>query len=144
METKLWTPLLDLERDFRAMVDRYWPTEPGDHPQFRLRTDMHREQDKLVVTVEIPGIDIEKDVEVTVEDDVLTIKGEKHDEREVKEEDHYMKERHYGSFERRIVLPDGVDPDAVIATYDKGVLTVTVPIPEVSEPAPKSIPVKAG
>lgn len=46
-------------------------------------------------------------------------------------------------FERRIVLSDGVDPDTVTATYDKGVLAVAVPIPEVSEPAPKSIPVKA-
>lgn len=141
MELKTWSPLLDLEREMRSMLGRHWPTEPG--APVRLTTDMRREGDKLVVAVEMPGVDPEKDVDVSVEGDALTIKGEKAEEREVREEDRYLRERSYGRFERTLMLPDGVDPDAVTASYDKGVLTVEVPIPEVKNET-RSIPVKSG
>lgn len=142
MELKTWSPLLDLEREMRSMLGRYWPAEPGEGP-VRLTTDMHREGDKLVVTVEMPGINPEKDIDVSVEGDALTIKGEKTGEREVREEDHYLRERSYGRFERTLMLPDGVDPASVTASYDKGVLSVEVPIPEIKTET-RSIPVKAG
>lgn len=142
MELKTWSPLLDLEREMRSMLGRYWPAEAGEGP-VRLTTDMHREGDKLVVTVEMPGVDPDKDVEVSLEGDTLIIKGEKSGEREVREEDRFLKERRYGRFERTLVLPDGVDPDSIAANYDKGVLTVEVPIPDVRTET-RSIPVKAG
>lgn len=143
MELKTWTPLLDLERDLRTMFDRYWPAEASEH-SLRLVTDMHRDDGELVVTVEMPGMDIEKDIDVSVEGDMLTIKGEKTEESEIDEEDRYLHERRFGRFERRIALPDGVDPDTVRASYEKGVLTVQVPLPEVSQPEARKIPVKAG
>lgn len=142
MELKTWTPLLDLEREMRSAFSRYWPAEMGEG-MVRVTADMHREDDKLVVTLEMPGIDPEKDIDVSVEGDALIIKGEKSDEREVNEDDRYLHERRYGRFERTMMLPDGVDPESVSASYDKGVLTIEVPIPE-TEAQVRTIPVKAG
>lgn len=143
MELKTWSPLFDLEREMRSMFDRYWPAESAER-SMRLVTDMHREGDNLLVTVELPGIDPEKDLEVAVEGGVLTIKGEKTDEREVKEEDRFVHERRYGRFERTVMLPDGVDPDSVTASYDQGVLTIEIPIPEAEEPGTRTIPIQSG
>lgn len=143
MELKTWSPLFDLEREMRSMFDRYWPSEAGER-SLRLVTDMHREGDKLVVTVELAGIDPEKDLEVSVEGDVLTIRGEKSEQRKVEEEDRFLHERRYGRFERAVMLPDGVDADAVTATYDQGVLTIEVPVPQIQEPGTRSIPIRTG
>lgn len=141
MQLSTWSPLLDVEREMRNILGRYWPAE-GDGT-VRVTTDMHRDDDKLIVTVEMPGVDPEKDIDVAVEGESLVIKGEKRAERELKEEDHYLRERRYGRFERTLKLPGGVDPDAISATYDKGVLTVEVPIPEPRTEA-RPIPVKTG
>lgn len=127
----------------RSMFDRYWPAEAGER-SVRLSTDMHREGNKLLITVELPGIDPEKDLEVSVEGDVLTITGHKTGEREVQEEDRYLHERRYGRFERAVMLPDGVDPDAVEASYDQGILTIEIPIPEVEASGTRTIPIRAG
>lgn len=142
MQLKRWVPLQDLETEIRSIFDRYWPAEERLLPN-KLVADMHREEGDLVVTIELPGVDPEKDVDIVVEDDTLIIKGEKSDEREVDEEDHFLRERRYGHFERRIFLPDGVDPEQISAAYDQGVLTVRVPIPAAAEAAPRRIPVKA-
>lgn len=78
------------------------------------------------VSVELPGID-PQDVEVTVDDGVLTIRGEKKQEEESREKNVYRRERAYGSFRRTLALPGGVDESAAKATFDKGVLTVDLP-----------------
>lgn len=142
MQLQLWRPLFDLEREIASIFDRAprFFEEPGF--EFRPMIDLVRGEDRMVVTVELPGIDPETDVEISVLEDVLVIKGEKSIEQEVDEEHHVVKERRYGMFERRIPLPDGVDPESVTADYDKGVLTVTVPMPEETEEAPtRSIPI---
>lgn len=141
---KRWAPLLDLESEMRSIFDRYWPGEEKERLlPHRLVTDMHREGTDLVVTVELPGIDPDQDVAITVEDDILIIKGEKTDERRIDEEDHFLRERRYGHFERRIFLPDGVDPGAITADYDNGVLRIRVPVPAEQEVAARSIPIQA-
>ena len=78
------------------------------------------------ITAELPGMD-EKNVEVKVANGVLTIKGEKQDEKEEKKKDYHMRERSYGSFERSFQVPDGVDADKIEANFKKGVLTVILP-----------------
>lgn len=80
----------------------------------------------VVVEAELPGVD-EKDVTLTVNDGLLTIKGEKKKSHEEKGENHYVMERSYGSFMRSVRLPEGIDEDKVSATFEKGVLTVTAP-----------------
>jgi HSP20 family protein len=95
------------------------------------------------ITAELPGMD-EKNIEVKVTDGILTIKGEKQEEKEEKKKDYYLHERHFGSFERSFGLPEGVDINKIEAAFKKGVLTVTLPKkPEAQKPA-KKIEVKAG
>jgi HSP20 family protein len=86
--------------------------------------DVRDNTNSIVVEAELPGVD-EKDVSVTLANGVLTIKGEKKQEKEEKAENYHLSERSFGSFERSIRLPDTVDDAKVEAKFDKGVLTVT-------------------
>jgi HSP20 family molecular chaperone IbpA len=103
----------------------------------------------LIVKLELPGIDPEKDVRIQIEDDVLMIRGERETKEEVKEQDFYRMESAYGSFERRLPIPEGVKEDDIVATYAEGVLEIALPgaAPkvELEEPKPevKTIPIKA-
>lgn len=93
------------------------------------------------IKAELPGLD-EKDVEVKLVNGGLTIKGEKHEEKEEKQKDYYLHERRFGSFERYFQIPEGVDSEKIEATFSKGVLTVMLPkTPEAQKPE-KTIPVK--
>ena len=85
----------------------------------------------------------EKNVEVKFADGVLTIKGEKREEKEEKKKDYYLSERNYGSFQRAFQVPDGVDADKIEATFKNGVLTVTMPKSAEAQKSAKKITVKA-
>jgi len=95
------------------------------------------------ITAELPGM-AEKDIEVTVTDEMLTIKGEKRVEHEEKGENRYLSERSYGSFQRSFALPRGVDREKVNANFANGVLTVTLPKTQEAQKQEKKIEVKAG
>ncbi len=94
------------------------------------------------ITAELPGMD-EKNIDVKLANGILTIKGEKQDEKEEKQKDYYMRERSYGSFERSFQVPDGVDGDKIEANFKKGVLTLTLPKSAEAQKAEKKITVKA-
>ena len=94
------------------------------------------------ITAELPGMD-EKNVEVKLANGLLTIKGEKQDEKEEKKKDYHMRERSYGSFERSFQVPDGVDADKIEANFKKGVLTVILPKSAEAQKAEKKITVKS-
>jgi HSP20 family protein len=94
------------------------------------------------VTAELPGMD-EKNIEVKVVNGNLTIKGEKQEEKEEKKKDYYLRERHFGSFERSFGIPESVDPDKIEAIFKKGVLTVTLPKKAEAQKPAKKIEVKA-
>jgi HSP20 family protein len=96
---------------------------------------------QIRVTAELAGLD-EKDVEITLHDDVLTIKGEKKQQREEKNERRFLSERSYGAFSRSIALPDNVQQDKIEAAFQKGVLTVTLPKAEPEESKAKKIEIK--
>lgn len=98
--------------------------------------DVAETDENIVVTAELPGVK-QNDVEISVVNDVLTLKGEKKEEKEIKKENYHRIERSYGSFQRSITLPTGVQADKAKATYKDGVLTIT--IPKVEEAKPKSI-----
>jgi HSP20 family protein len=140
MELKLWSPFFDLDKDWHLFD---FPRVAREITGFAIRpsVDLIKKDRELIVTVELPGIDPEN-VEVSLEDDILIIRGEKTDEREISEDDRYMHERTFGTFQRRIPLPDGVSADEVKADYDKGVLTVSVALPEETTPEPRHIPVE--
>ena len=94
------------------------------------------------ITAELPGMD-EKSIEVKLANNVLTIKGEKQEEKEEKKKDYYLHERSFGSFERSFQVPDGVDADKIDASFKKGVLTLTLPKSAEAQKAEKKITVKA-
>lgn len=142
-----WTPfsaVTALERDMQTMLDRLMPDRPVSRQFFEWRpaVDMTREEGELLIRAEVPGIELE-DLDIEIEDNVLHIKGERTVEKEVDEEDRYLAERFYGSFARDIVLPEGVDPDKLDASYRAGIVTIRVPLPEEVLPKARKIEVKS-
>jgi HSP20 family protein len=82
--------------------------------------------DAYEITTELPGLD-EKNIEVKLANGVLSIKGEKQEEKEEKQKDYYRRERSFGSFERSFQIPEGVDTDKIAASFKNGILSVTLP-----------------
>ena len=101
------------------------------------------EKDKTFeVTAELPGLDA-KNIDLQLSDNVLTIKGEKQEEKEEKTKDRYVSERRYGSFRRSLQVPDSVDVDKIEANFKSGILTVTLPKSPEAQKKQKTIPVSA-
>ena len=124
-------------------LESTWPLDLGgvlETPPagvLAMRMEEFVEGDTLVVRAELPGVDPDKDVEITVSDDVLTIAAERREEKTEGEEGKpgYRSEFRYGSYRRSVSLPAGVSADAVTATYQNGILEVRAPIAKpVSEP----------
>jgi HSP20 family protein len=121
--------LLDEVED---MAKRAWDTTMTP------RVDMYEEDNQVIVKAELPGI-AKKDIDISLEDDVLTIKAEKKEETEEgdKETTHYTRERRFGQYVRRMTLPGKMDAENVTATLKKGVLEIKLPRAE--EPEAKQI-----
>jgi HSP20 family protein len=107
------------------------------------RVDVSETDSELRIKAELPGVE-EKDVEVVLAAGVLTIKGEKRQEKEEKKEDYHVVERSYGSFARSFRLPFDVNADQVHATFDKGILTVSLPKPPEAKEQVRKIAVTKG
>jgi HSP20 family protein len=95
--------------------------------------DLVEADDHFVLKADLPGL-AEEDVSIEVRDNALTISGERKAEHERSERGWYRVERSFGSFARSLSLPDGIDPDSISASFDRGVLTVTIPKPEQRKP----------
>jgi HSP20 family protein len=146
MQLVPWRPFGGELSSFRKEMDRLWDRFFADAPFSRVLTedwvpsiDVSETKDNFVVRAELPGLEA-KDVNVTLSGDLLSIKGEKKKEEEEKDEHSYCAERYYGSFQRVFQLPTSVQADKVEATFDKGVLKVT--IPKAEEAKKKEIEVK--
>ena len=142
-------PFVAFRREMDRMFDNFFnglgarALRPSTAWQGVLPTIDVAETDKeMVITAEIPGLN-DKDFEVTLAGDVLTIKGEKKAEQEEKDGNAYYAERRYGAFSRSVRLPFEVKDEQVDANYDKGVLTVRVPKPAEAQRAVRRIEVKA-
>lgn len=126
------SPLLDLRREMNRLFDDFFrgfsPLEPvtGYSGAFAPRMDVTETDKELTIKAELPGMD-EKDVEVMLTRDTLTIRGEKKEEKEEKSGSSYRMERSFGSFSRSIPLPAEVDQDKAAAAFKKGILTITLP-----------------
>jgi len=118
------------------ILDRFFdfdlPTLFGEEEMVVPHFDITETEKDYVISGEIPGIDV-KDLNVTLTDGIITIKGEKKKETEEKEENYHRIERHYGSFERSFRVPDNVKTDKLDANYKDGVLNLTLPKTEISE-----------
>jgi HSP20 family protein len=129
-----WRPfreLEDVERRFdelfnRPYLPRLWRRLPVEEIGWTPTIETFEKEDKFVVKAELPGMKKE-DIDVSVVGDTLTIKGERKAESETKEENYYCCERSYGSFFRSIALPSSVDAKKIEASYEDGVLEVSLP-----------------
>ncbi len=95
--------------------------------------DIYDNEDNIVIKAELPGVS-KKDIEIDIKDRVLTLKGERSADNQVKEDNYYRRERTYGRFERSFTLPANVDPDKIKADYSDGVLKIEVSKPEDQKP----------
>jgi len=150
-ELTTWKPLRELApfRDFERMrrdMDRFWDSffkggvrRTDEDSEWLPSLDVAETKDEIVVKAEVPGMD-PKDIDISLSDGLLTIKGEKKQEREEKEEDYHLVERSYGTFTRSIRLPNEVRRDKISASYKNGVLKVTLPKSE--EAKQKEIKIK--
>jgi HSP20 family protein len=116
----------------RRGMDSLWDRFTGERPTEWLRgewvpsLDVSETKDKVVVKAEAPGID-PKEIAISLKSGILTLKGEKKQEREEKDESYHLIERSYGSFSRSVRLPAEVQEDQVKASYKDGILTITLP-----------------
>jgi HSP20 family protein len=146
MELVPWRPfggeLDSLRKEMDSLWNRFFGERPFTRPfteEWSPSVDISETEDKLLIKAELPGLEA-KDVDVSISGDLLTIKGEKEKEKEEKDEHHYRAERYYGSFQRSFQLSTSVQADKVEATFDKGVLKVT--LPKVEEAKKKQIEIK--
>lgn len=151
----VWRPFESLRREVDRLFEDFdrgffrWPPRALAEPD-RLwgraiapAVDIVEREADFQVTAELPGM-AEKDIEVRLANGVLTIKGEKKEEKEEKRKGYHLSERRYGSFERSFRVPDGVDAEKIAADFSKGVLTVTLPKRPEAMKAERKIEVKPG
>lgn len=132
--------LTALRREMDRMFDQLWEGEPAVIPgEWNPAVDIADLNDMIVVKAEVPGID-PKEIQVTLDGQILTLTGEKKYEKEEKDEKHYRMERSMGSFARSVRLPVPVQEGQVSATFKNGLLTVRLPKSKAVKGA--SIPVK--
>lgn len=135
-----YDPFHTFREEMNDLVDRVFghPMTLFEYPKFpglsagrggamlSPRTDVVENDKEVSLTAELPGID-EKDISLSIEQGVLTLKGEKRSEKDEKKDNRRVMERHYGRFQRSFTLPSSVDDSKIEAGFDKGVLTVTMP-----------------
>lgn len=139
-------PFTALQREMNRLFDDAFRSGMPAAPDGSLLApslDMKETDTEVQISVELPGVD-EKDVQVTYEDGLLVVKGEKKSEKEEKKEGYYRAERSYGSFYRAVELPCAVDPEKISAHSAKGVLSVTLPKLPAEKSKAKRIEVKSG
>ncbi|MDJ0942366.1 MAG: Hsp20/alpha crystallin family protein [Kiloniellales bacterium] len=131
-------PFLGLRQDIDRVFDSYfrgWPrlrgldfdSAPGwGRMAVSPMADISESDSAYEIAIELPGLD-DKDVEVSLRDDLLTVSGEKRTEHEEKEKDYFLSERSYGTFKRSFRLPSGVEADKIKAEMNKGVLSIRLP-----------------
>ena len=134
-----WEPfreLSSLQTEMNRLFNAAFEGQGGSNGPARRWTpamDLLETEDEFVLRADLPGMS-ESDVSIELEDNVLTVSGERKTEHEDKREGFYRMERAYGSFSRSLTLPKGIDPEAVSAAFDRGVLEVRVPKPEQRKP----------
>jgi HSP20 family protein len=142
-------PFYALQREMDNVFDNFFrsfnvsPFEGGkDIGAFYPSIDVKDGEKEIVVKAELPGME-ESDVEVSLSDDALTIRGEKKEEKEDKGKDYWHKETSYGSFSRVIPLPEGIDTEKADARFKNGVLTIALPKLEAKLAKSKKIAIKS-
>ncbi len=141
-----WSPYREMERTFDELFGRDWLSRPlwddrnGEVGTWKPAVNVYEDKENLFVEAQLPGIDM-KDVKLWVTDHTLELRGERKIEHQANQEGYHIREARYGTFGRSFTLPTYVDPENAKASYDGGVLTITVPKQEQAKP--KVIPIEA-
>ena len=138
-----WEPFREV-MSLRQAMDRLFEDSFVGLPHLKVNgrdfpMDMYQEKDNLVVKAALPGVKPEE-LDITIADDILTIRGEHKEEQETKEDDYLYRERYYGAFSRSVAIPMEVKSDKAAATFEEGVLTLT--LPKADEIKPKRVKIK--
>lgn len=133
-----WTPFLEPFEEMDKFFSDSWPAVRG-REGFVPAVDMYEDKDNVIIETQLAGIDPEK-VSISIENDVLTIKGEGEKKSEVEEKNYYRKEIRRGSFFRSVSLPTHVSGDKAVALAEDGVLKITVP--KAPEAKPRTIKIE--
>jgi HSP20 family protein len=144
-----WEPvreLTSLQSEMNRLFNTFFDAPTGGGEQGITRRwipamDLVEGTDHFVLRADLPGLD-EQDVSIEVDGDVLTVAGERKADHEERGEGFHRIERSYGAFRRSLTLPEGVDPETVSASFDKGVLEVRIPKPE--ERKPRRVAIRVG
>ena len=149
-----WQPFESLKQEVDRLFDEFdggfWPSPFRrafqSEPLRRLQeatpaVDIAEKDGAYEISAELPGME-EKDIDVSVANGVLTIKGEKREEKEEKRKDYHVSERRYGTFQRSFSVPDGIDADKISASFKKGVLTIALPKTPEAQKLEKKISIK--
>src|SRR5947199_6804805 len=143
-----WEPVRELNtiqsemnRLFNSFFESSSPANGTSLRRWIPAMDLVETDDDFVLRADLPGL-TEDDVNIELEDNVLTLSGERKSEREEKNEGYYRVERASGSFQRSLTLPEGVDPEGIKADFDKGVLEVRIPKPQ--QRKPRKVTISAG
>ena len=141
MQIIRFNPIRDIfsirNRNKNMFDDLFYPILRGDEkfPMWNWRpvVDIYNEENRVVINAELPGID-KKDIVIDVKDKLLTLKGERATEKDVKEDKYHRRERAYGKFKRVFSLPAEVDPDKIKANFKNGILKIDIPKPKELKP----------
>jgi len=143
-----WEPvreLTSLQNEMNRLFTTFFDTPTSGNGETARRwipaMDLVETEDHFVLKADLPGL-AEGDVSLEVEDNVLTVSGERKAEHEDKREGYVRVERAYGAFRRSLTLPEGIDPEGVTASFEKGVLEVRIPKPE--ERKPRRVAIQVG
>ena len=137
-----------INRDFDALFNRFfsdeWPAWPAwsSEPEIGPRVNVSEKDGVILVEAEVPGLE-SKDLDVSVTDNVLTLKGEHREEKEEKDKEMIRREFSRSSFQRSIALPARVQADKAEASFDKGILKLKLPVVQEDRERVKKIPIKA-
>jgi HSP20 family protein len=142
-----YNPLRELrtmQEQMNRLLNITWNHDiPGEEMRegiWQPAVDIYETDDSIVIKAELPDVD-QKDIDVRIEDNTLTLRGERKHENAVKKENYHRIERHFGAFQRSFSLPATIDQDRVAAICDKGVLSITLPKKEDTKPKEISIKV---
>jgi len=136
--------LRTMQDQMNRMLDMAWNREFGEELKegvWQPPVDIYEDEQSVVIKAEVPDVD-QKDIEVRIENNTLTLRGERKHSSEIKKENYYRVERYFGQFQRSFSLPQSINQDKVQATCERGILTITLPKREEVNPKQISVEVK--
>lgn len=136
--------LRTMQEQMNRMLDMAWNMEFGEELKegvWQPPVDIYEDETSVIIKAEIPDVD-QKDIDIKIEDNTLTLKGERKHSSEIRKENYYRVERYFGQFQRSFSLPQSIDRENIKASCDKGVLTITLPKKENAQPKQITVEVK--